>query len=90
MTVKDLAKRVLRIQDACNLTGVLISASEDVRALRRLLEGSSTTFSTDDVNYHPISVLWASKIASLTGLQHMSDHDVFVKAYNEVIALAGE
>jgi hypothetical protein len=73
-TLQDLAKEALQVQDAVNLTGV---AQSFARAMKRLmrLEPSMGTLS---LNTHPIAVLWADKIRSLTGNQSAS---VFSKAY---------
>jgi len=68
-TLKELATEALQVQDACNLSGVLHAWSRSITELRVLLEGQ-TGFSTDKLNRHPISVVWADKVASLTGTQN--------------------
>ncbi len=60
----ELAKEALAVQDACNLSGVVHSFSRTMTRLRELLGPKA---GTDEINHHPISVLWASKIESLTG-----------------------
>ena len=65
-TIYDLVRSSLQVQDASNLSGVVHSFSRDVARLRVLLnEGKN--FSTDMLNRHPVCVMYASKIASLTG-----------------------
>jgi hypothetical protein len=59
-TMQDWAKDAMMVQDACNLSGVVHSFSEFMRFL------SAQNLGTDAKNSHPISVLFASKIASLT------------------------
>ena len=60
-----LCKEVLDVQDACNLSGVVHAFSDAIRDLRKVLE-SEANFSTEKLNHHPVSVMWASKIGSLT------------------------
>jgi len=65
------------VQDACNLSGV-------VRAWSRLVgkiweDAELMGKGTDWVNKHPINVLFASKVASLTGCEIPSE---FSKAYD--------
>lgn len=72
-TMQDLVRNALQVQDACNMSGIVRSFAEDVSRLRTLLElaykedGSTTKFSTDLLNRHPVCVLWSSKIADLSG-----------------------
>ncbi len=64
-TMVDLAREALQVQDACNLSGVVHSFSRAITRLRVLLEAEGKG-GTDNVNTHPVCVLWADKIASLT------------------------
>lgn len=64
-TLADLAREALNVQDACNLSGVVLGFGRSVLRLRALLEAEGT-ISTDKVNQHPVCVLWADKIESLT------------------------
>jgi hypothetical protein len=85
-TLKQLAKEAYDVQDACNLSGVALSfgkALSDLRDLRPANEG------TDWLNTHPIAILWADKIASLTGIQTIGDQRVF-DAYDKVRAILKE
>lgn len=75
-TLKALAKEALAVQDACNLCGV---AQSFARAMRDL---GDHTIGTDARNKHPIAILWADKIAHLTGTQTFND-DV-ARAYGAV------
>lgn len=76
---KKLAKGALDIQDACNLSGVVISFSKVIIEVRRLLEAEGK-LSTDEVNNHPVCVLYADKIAHLTGTQYIG-HGKVMWAY---------
>lgn len=64
-SLKDLAKEVLAVQDACNLSGVVHSWSRSMTRLRQLLADQGTSA----INTHPINQLWADKVAHLTGTQ---------------------
>jgi len=63
LTAKDY-QAALDVQDACNLSGVVHSFAE---VLPRIREEANDT---DKINRHPISVMYASKIA------HLSECDV--------------
>lgn len=80
----DLARESLAVQDACNLCGV---AQSFARAMIDL--GDHCPRGTDERNEHPISVLWADKIAHLTGTQGIpySAHERVSDAYRAVYAL---
>ena len=64
-TLRDLAKDALAVQDACNLSGVVISFAKAISDLRENLPSAGTAA----INHHPICILWADKIASLTQIQ---------------------
>ena len=83
-TIKELAEEVLRVQDACNLSGIIHSWSKSIRRLR-LVE---TFENTDAVNKHPINVLFAGKVAQLTGCNY--DAATSYLAYLECERLASE
>jgi hypothetical protein len=82
-SMKELAREALAVQDACNLSGV---AHGFARAMSDLCEHG---LDTDARNHHPIAILWADKIAHLTGTQNLGD-DLIYKAYAEVHRLAEE
>jgi hypothetical protein len=65
MTIAAAAKTALDVQDACNLSGVV---STFQRILTEVLwpEARANGHGTDWVNQHPISVLFADKIMSLS------------------------
>lgn len=67
-------ENALLVQDACNLSGVVISFAEAMKVLCK--EG----LDTDARNNHPIAILFSSKIASLTGSESMG---IFSAAYSE-------
>lgn len=65
--IRRLAKQALDVQNACNLSGILKSAYDAACSLR-LCEKHGQGLSTDEVNQHYIMVLFAHKIADLTGV----------------------
>lgn len=73
-TLNQLMQEALQVQDACNLSGVVNSFS---RAIASLRENGITD--TDSINSHPVSVLYSSKIASLTG---SDDASTFSRAFS--------
>ena len=79
-TLKELAEEALAVQDACNLSGVAQTFARVMRDLCELAPG------TDARNTHPIAVLWADKIAHLTGTQSMNDR--VAEAYIECHSLS--
>ena len=81
-TLKQLADEAMRVQDACNLSGVVHSFSRAITDLRACLPEAST----DTINGHPICVVWADKIAHLTGTQGDSI-DVVSASYRAVLAM---
>ena len=75
------AKDAIQVQDACNLSGVIHSFS------RMLTEMNDAGFDTYAKNRHPCSVLFSSKVASLTSSESPSE---FSKAYTQAKVMAGE
>lgn len=95
-TLKDLANQVLRIQDACNLSGVAHTFSNACtelwvyvnahnEALAKTNSTNSEFLGTDWVNKHPIVTLYLDKLASLNGNYLHRD---IITAYEEVRKLA--
>lgn len=82
-TIQTLAQDSLDVQNASNLSGVVHSFSRAMTDLRECLPGIGTTA----LNTHPICVLWADKIAHLTGTQTFGN-DAVSDAYDAVYALA--
>lgn len=74
-TIKQLAQEALDVQNACNLSGVVHGFSRAMSELCALVPG------TDARNKHPVAVLWADKVAHLTGTQDLGN-DVVTKAYS--------
>lgn len=68
-TLRELAQDALQVQDACNLSGVLLSWHHACVDLRQALKSLGQPCSTADVNHHVIMKLWADKVASLTETQ---------------------
>lgn len=82
-TLKELAKEVILVQNAANLSGIVISFAAAMHDL------CDHVPDTGKRNRHPIAVLWADKVASLTGIQDLGS-EVVVNAYREVFRLAQE
>jgi hypothetical protein len=65
-TLPQLAEEALAVQDACNLSGVVLSWGRSIHRLRDLLPNVGT----DAISRHPVNVLFASKVASLTDCEN--------------------
>ena len=76
LTHRDYDNAIV-VQDACNLSGVLKSFAEVMEKI--CYEAHQLEVGTDWKNKHPISVLYASKIAALTGCGVGMN---FIEAYN--------
>ena len=60
-------KDAMLVQDACNLSGVVISFTALLKKLREFFERTSDPqLPVSELNRHPIAVMFASKIHSLT------------------------
>lgn len=70
--LKRAAQDALDVQNACNLSGVVHAFSRAMAVIRENTNG------TAEANHHPIAVLFADKIASLTGSQMGNEYG---KAY---------
>jgi len=86
-TWKQMGIEALAIQNACNLSGVVISFSHIIREVRARLE-SEKRCSSDDVHNHPVCRLFSDKIASLTNTQIMGNDEV-QKAYRWALDMKG-
>jgi hypothetical protein len=62
--VRRIYADALLVQDACNLSGVVRSWAEYMETI--WAEARAKGLGTDYVNTHPVNVLFASKVASLT------------------------
>jgi hypothetical protein len=80
-TISQLAQDALDVQNACNLSGVVHGFSRAMSDLCQLVSG------TDARNNHPICILWADKIAHLTGTQELGS-SVVMRAYDVCYDLA--
>lgn len=85
-TKPELTKRdyqnAIDVQYACNLCGVVQSFA---KVMCKILHD---TGSTDAANKHPIAILYADKIASLTGTQGAA-FDAFQAAYGACVSKGG-
>lgn len=80
-SLQELAMEAVNVQNACNLCGVAQAFA------RAMVELSAHVNGTDELNAHPISMLWADKIAHLTGTQHVETR-VVSDAYASTMLLA--
>ena len=64
-TIQELAIDALQVQHACNLSGVAYDFSKAIAELRTLLPEAGT----NEINTHPISKLWAYKMADLAEVE---------------------
>ena len=64
-----LAKQALSVQYACNLMGVTSGYHRALCRLSSVLQELGEPCGTDAVAQHPISKLWADKVADLAGTQ---------------------
>lgn len=67
------------LQNACNLSGVLVSFCQVIREVSARLEAEGKK-NTSNINQHPICQLYADKVAHLTGTQTL-DNDAVSQAY---------
>lgn len=74
-TMQEAAKLALDVQDACNLSGVVKTFAKVLDTIWD--EAHKQGRGTDFVNTHPITVLFVSKLESLS----MSDYR-FAEAYS--------
>ena len=63
----NIYAEALAVQDACNLSGVVHSFARVFEIIR----AEPGNHGTDYVNKHPVCVLFADKIAHLTGTQYL-------------------
>lgn len=85
MTTSSDYKTAIQVQDACNLGGVL-RAWEAIRD--RIWEDVHEAGSgTLGFRYHPINVMFASKVSDLTACDHeLSYHDAYTACAEKVEA----
>lgn len=84
-TLADLAREVLEVQNASNLSGVVHAFSRAVTALRECLPGP---VDTNTINRHPIAVMWIDKLADLARCCDRGTSQDYSRAYGEVTRLA--
>lgn len=63
MTIQQMAQFALSVQNACNLSGVVRAFGEITDSMR-----IEHKMDTHTCNYHPVSQLFACKIADLAGV----------------------
>lgn len=81
-TIKEIAILSIQLQDASNVQALVRTWAEWMPVIRSHSEEQRISF-----NEHPVNVMMASKMASLTGSDSMS---CFQAAYKEVQRLTRE
>lgn len=76
MTTEKDYRDALTVQDACNLSGVVFAWAKVMEKI--CAEASANGYGTEWKNSHPINVLFASKVADLTGCE---SGEVFSESY---------
>ena len=84
MTLKELAREAIDIQDACNLFGIVSGMLDAMRSLREQFPKASN----EELYKHPITRLWASKIHDLARMG-LSNIERYAEAYQSCKELAG-
>ncbi len=78
MLTKQDYEDAINVQDACNLSGVVRSWAKVMSKIWD--EAHAQSAGTQFVNEHPINVMYASKVASLTGCEVSAS---FASAYEK-------
>lgn len=60
----NIYKDALQVQDACNLSGVVLSWARAMKVITDAAQAGG--HGTDWVRLHPVNVLYADKVADLT------------------------
>lgn len=84
-TWKELAQRALDIQNACNLSGIVLAFADDIKDVRALLNRDGKG-DTTNINKHPVAILYSTQIAYLTGTSGIGCENI--KLYNEAFEWA--
>jgi hypothetical protein len=85
MSMKEVAQKVLDVQNACNLHAVVLTWEEIITWLKEWHRKMKSIKSTTEINQHPFNQLLADKVTQLSGL---SGDGEWNRAYKEVVALA--
>jgi hypothetical protein len=87
-TVADLAREAVEIQDGCSMLGLSKGFARAVQELKDALDAEGQYEGTDQINQHPVTKLWASKLHDLARMG-LSDTEAFGAAYDACRSLAG-
>jgi hypothetical protein len=79
MDINEAKEKAMSVQDACNLSAV-VHTFEQVIQECLWTEAKKLGMGTDWINKHSVCVMFASKIASLTGCE---DGKTFGKAFQD-------
>jgi len=80
--LKRLAAMTLDVQDASNLTAVVVSFAEVIKALRLELQKKHEFVDDELLRSHPITVWWVSKLESLV-------NSPTARSHSDLVELAG-
>lgn len=82
---RDLYRVTLLMLDACNLSGLAHSFSREIIPEIRE-EVRQAGGSTEEINRHPVAILWTMKMASLASKECLCEQclEAFGAAYKEV------
>jgi hypothetical protein len=83
-TIEQLAQIAIDVQNACNLSGVVIAWSDAVTELRRL----HPELGTLGINGHPVNQMFAAKVIEMTGMG-VANSESYQEAYQKCLELAG-
>ncbi len=75
----------LDVQSACNLSGVVISFAEAIKAIGE--EAHRLGKGTEWKNHHPICVLFSTQIGHLTRTSALAEESVYSAAYQQTTRL---
>ncbi len=84
----DIYRKTLLMLDACNLSGLAHSFSKEI--LPVIWEEVRAAGGTEQVNTHPLSILWTMKMVDLAAGECLCDRclEAFRTAYRVAVARA--
>lgn len=87
LTKKDY-RDAIEVQNAVNLSGVVHSFNSVLSKIWDEVHENKIVNATEYISNHPISVLYAWKIASLSRLLRCEDFAAFSKAYDQCLKMS--
>ena len=83
MLNRDDYTEALQVQDACNLSGVVIAFARVLQKLR------DSGLDSNGIHTHPLTRCWADKIAHLAGVQDLGNANA-CEAFNVVQSMTSD